>query len=68
MSGGNKRKLSVSLALIGGPSMQFFDEPVNLIFYFFYLFLNLFIYKLEIIDFIFFLNYIILLWDNLIIC
>eukprot|EP01015_Nassula_variabilis_P030892 TRINITY_DN6865_c0_g1_i5.p1 TRINITY_DN6865_c0_g1~~TRINITY_DN6865_c0_g1_i5.p1 ORF type:complete len:206 (+),score=27.37 TRINITY_DN6865_c0_g1_i5:67-684(+) len=27
LSGGNKRKLNVSLALIGGPSIQFFDEP-----------------------------------------
>jgi ATP-binding cassette subfamily A (ABC1) protein 3 len=27
LSGGNKRKLCVSLALIGSPSMQFFDEP-----------------------------------------
>jgi len=27
LSGGNKRKLCVSLALIGGPDMQFFDEP-----------------------------------------
>lgn len=27
MSGGNKRKLCVSLALIGSPLIQFFDEP-----------------------------------------
>lgn len=27
LSGGNKRKLCVSLALIGSPSLQFFDEP-----------------------------------------
>ena len=27
MSGGNKRKLCVTLALIGGPDIQFFDEP-----------------------------------------
>jgi ABC-type multidrug transport system ATPase subunit len=27
LSGGNKRKLCVTLALIGGPDMQFFDEP-----------------------------------------
>ncbi|CAD8134445.1 unnamed protein product [Paramecium octaurelia] len=27
LSGGNKRKLCVSNALIGGPSIQFFDEP-----------------------------------------
>jgi ATP-binding cassette subfamily A (ABC1) protein 3 len=27
LSGGNKRKLCVSIALIGSPSMQFFDEP-----------------------------------------
>lgn len=27
LSGGNKRKLCVSDALIGGPSIQFFDEP-----------------------------------------
>ncbi|EAR96798.2 transporter family ABC domain protein (macronuclear) [Tetrahymena thermophila SB210] len=27
LSGGNKRKLCVSMALIGGPDMQFFDEP-----------------------------------------
>lgn len=27
LSGGNKRKLSVAMALIGGPDMQFFDEP-----------------------------------------
>lgn len=27
LSGGNKRKLCVTLALIGGPNMQFFDEP-----------------------------------------
>ena len=27
LSGGNKRKLNVSLALIGAPSIQFFDEP-----------------------------------------
>jgi len=27
LSGGNKRKLCVSLALIGGPNIQFCDEP-----------------------------------------
>jgi ATP-binding cassette subfamily A (ABC1) protein 3 len=27
LSGGNKRKLCVATALIGGTSMQFFDEP-----------------------------------------
>jgi ABC-type multidrug transport system ATPase subunit len=27
LSGGNKRKLCVSNALIGGPCIQFFDEP-----------------------------------------
>ena len=27
LSGGNKRKLCVAIALIGGPNMQFFDEP-----------------------------------------
>lgn len=27
LSGGNKRKLCVTIALIGGPDMQFFDEP-----------------------------------------
>ena len=27
LSGGNKRKLCVSIALIGGPDMLFFDEP-----------------------------------------
>jgi ATP-binding cassette subfamily A (ABC1) protein 3 len=27
LSGGNKRKLCVAIALIGSPSMQFFDEP-----------------------------------------
>ncbi|KAL4455080.1 hypothetical protein ABPG74_006462 [Tetrahymena malaccensis] len=27
LSGGNKRKLCVTMALIGGPDMQFFDEP-----------------------------------------
>lgn len=27
LSGGNKRKLNVCIALIGGPDMQFFDEP-----------------------------------------
>jgi len=27
LSGGNKRKLCVSQALIGGPDMQFLDEP-----------------------------------------
>jgi len=27
MSGGNKRKLCTSNALIGNPSLQFFDEP-----------------------------------------
>ena len=27
LSGGNKRKLCVSNALIGGPDLQFFDEP-----------------------------------------
>ena len=27
LSGGNKRKLCVANALIGGPSLQFFDEP-----------------------------------------
>ncbi|EGR32580.1 hypothetical protein IMG5_076830, partial [Ichthyophthirius multifiliis] len=27
LSGGNKRKLCVAIALIGGPDMQFFDEP-----------------------------------------
>jgi ATP-binding cassette, subfamily A (ABC1), member 3 len=27
LSGGNKRKLCVSLALIGSPLIQFFDEP-----------------------------------------
>ena len=27
LSGGNKRKLCVSNALIGGPDIQFFDEP-----------------------------------------
>lgn len=27
LSGGNKRKLCVSLALIGGCDLQFFDEP-----------------------------------------
>ena len=27
LSGGNKRKLCTSMALIGNPSLQFFDEP-----------------------------------------
>jgi ATP-binding cassette subfamily A (ABC1) protein 3 len=27
LSGGNKRKLCVATALIGGTNMQFFDEP-----------------------------------------
>lgn len=27
LSGGNKRKLCVANALIGGPDIQFFDEP-----------------------------------------
>ncbi|EAR84667.2 ABC transporter family protein (macronuclear) [Tetrahymena thermophila SB210] len=27
LSGGNKRKLSVCMSLIGGPTIQFFDEP-----------------------------------------
>jgi ATP-binding cassette subfamily A (ABC1) protein 3 len=27
LSGGNKRKLCVSIALIGGPDLLFFDEP-----------------------------------------
>ncbi|EAR84995.3 transporter family ABC domain protein (macronuclear) [Tetrahymena thermophila SB210] len=27
LSGGNKRKLCVTIALIGGPDLQFFDEP-----------------------------------------
>ena len=27
LSGGNKRKLCTALALIGNPSLQFFDEP-----------------------------------------
>lgn len=27
LSGGNKRKLSVSMALIGNPKLMFFDEP-----------------------------------------
>lgn len=27
LSGGNKRKLCVACALIGGPDVQFFDEP-----------------------------------------
>ena len=27
LSGGNKRKLSTSMALIGNPRLQFFDEP-----------------------------------------
>lgn len=27
LSGGNKRKLCVANALIGGPDVQFFDEP-----------------------------------------
>jgi len=27
LSGGNKRKLCVTNALIGSPNMQFFDEP-----------------------------------------
>jgi ATP-binding cassette, subfamily A (ABC1), member 3 len=27
LSGGNKRKLCVTNALIGGPDIQFFDEP-----------------------------------------
>ena len=27
LSGGNRRKLCVTMALIGGPDMQFFDEP-----------------------------------------
>lgn len=27
LSGGNKRKLAVTLALIGGSSVSFFDEP-----------------------------------------
>ena len=27
LSGGNKRKLCVSIALIGGPDMLFFDKP-----------------------------------------
>ena len=29
MRGGNKRKLCVSIALIGGPDMLFFDEPYS---------------------------------------
>jgi len=29
LSGGNKRKLTVAIALIGGPSIQFFDEPTS---------------------------------------
>jgi ATP-binding cassette, subfamily A (ABC1), member 3 len=27
LSGGNKRKVCVAIALIGGPNLQFFDEP-----------------------------------------
>lgn len=27
LSGGNKRKLCVTIALIGGPDIQLFDEP-----------------------------------------
>ena len=29
MSGGNKRKLCVALALIGGSDITFFDEPTT---------------------------------------
>lgn len=37
LSGGNKRKLGVCNALIGGPDIQFFDEPSTGVNFFFIL-------------------------------
>ena len=41
LSGGNKRKLCVTLALIGGPDLLFFDEPRFLLFKYFISFFKL---------------------------